>query len=197
MREFYAIVYNPGSEGVPYFFDIEWVPDLPTFHYPSGNPIEHSLTSHYRAIADTPKINADWLPDHFLASKKLLEICDHLRCSYISRPIEINIQGKVSEKKYFFFVASDRINAIDLDMSTFTLDTNPKIDASIFNAPTYERIEKLVLLKNIESDLFYFEEIRKIVCSSDFREACIEKGLSGLSFKNLDEDYQYAPWDDF
>ncbi|QQQ50460.1 hypothetical protein JJQ97_24660 [Pseudomonas syringae] len=197
MNDLYIITYEPSDEGAPYFFDLEWVPDLPTFHYPSGNPMEHPLTSHYRAIADTPKINADWLPDHFLASKKLLEICDHLRCSYISRPIELNIQGKVSEKEYFFFVASDRINAMDLDMSTFTLDTNPKIDASMSSAPVYERIEKLVVLKNIKSDLFYFEEIHEVVCSSEFRDKYIEEGLAGLSFKKIDGNYEYAPWDDF
>ncbi|QXW44907.1 imm11 family protein [Pseudomonas amygdali] len=197
MKNLYIISYEPNGEGAPYFFDLEWVPDLPTFHYPSENPVESSLTSHYRAIADTPKINADWLPDHFLASKKLLEICDHLRCSYISRPIELNIQGKVSDKEYFFFIASDRINAMDLDMSTFTLDTNPKINASIPNAPVYERIEKLVVLKNIKSHLFYFKEIHEVVCSSEFRDKYIAEGLAGLSFKKIDENYEYAPWDDF
>ncbi|MBS7471137.1 hypothetical protein KID98_09925 [Pseudomonas syringae] len=197
MKDLYIINYEPNGEGAPYFFDLEWVPDLPMFHYPSENPVESSLASHYRAIADTPKINADWLPDHFLASKKLLGICDHLRCSYISRPIELNIQGKVSEKEYFFFVASDRINAMDLDMSTFTLDTNPKIVASMSNAPVYERIEKLVVLKNIKSVLFYFKEIHEVVCSSEFRDQYIEEGLAGLSFKKIDENYEYAPWDDF
>ncbi|KTC61798.1 imm11 family protein [Pseudomonas savastanoi] len=196
MKRFYVISYEPDGEGAPFFFDLEWVPDLPTFHYPSGNPIEHSLTSHYRAIADTPKINADWLPDHFLSSNKLLTVCDKLGCSYISCPIELNIQGKISEKEYYFFAASDRINAMDVDKSTFTLDKNPKI-TSMPNVPTYERIEKLVILKNIESDLFYFEEIHKVVCSSDFRDTYIKEGLSGLSFKKIDENYQYAPWDDF
>lgn len=197
MKDLYIISYEPNGEDAPYFFDLEWVPNLPTFHYPSANPIECSLIAHYRANADTPKINADWLPDHFLASKDLLAVCDWLGCSYISRPIELNIQGRASEKEYFFFVASDRINAMDLDRSTFTLDTNPKVDAFMSNAAIYERIEKLVILKNIEADLFYFEEIHEVVCSNEFRNACMKKGLSGLSFKKIDEDYQYAPWDDF
>ncbi|RMR03108.1 imm11 family protein [Pseudomonas syringae group genomosp. 7] len=197
MKDLYIINYEPNGEGAPYFFDLEWLPDLPTFHYPSANPVEHFLATHYRAIADVPKINADWLPDHFLASKNLLAVCDQLGCSYISRPIELNIQEGVSEKEYFFFVASDRISAMDLDKSTFTLDTNPKIDTSMSNAPVYERIEKLVISKNIESHLFYFEEIHEIVCSSDFREKYVNENLSGLSFKKIDEDYQYAPWDDF
>lgn len=82
-------------------------------------------------------------------------------------------------------------------MSTFTLDTNPKIDASMSSAPVYERIEKLVVLKNIKSDLFYFEEIHEVVCSSEFRDKYIEEGLAGLSFKKIDGNYEYAPWDDF
>lgn len=197
MKDLYVISYEPNDEGAPYFFNLEWMPDLPTFHYPSENPMDRSLTSHYRAVAETPRINADWLPDHFLASGDLLSVCDCLGCSYISRPIELNIQGKVSEKKYFFFVASSRINAMDLDKSEFTLDTNPKSDSSMSNNPTYERIEKLVVLKNIDSDLFYFEEIHEVVCSSRFRDAYVKEGLSGLSFKKIDEDYKYAPWDDF
>ncbi|EPN30200.1 hypothetical protein PSTH1771_28195 [Pseudomonas syringae pv. theae] len=197
MKDLYIISYEPNGKGAPYFFDLDWVPDLPTFHYPSENPIERSLSASYRAIADTPEINADWLPDHYLASKNLLDVCDYLGCSYISRPIELDIQGKISEKEYFFFVASDRINAMDLERSTFTLDANPKIDASVSKNPTYERIEKLVIFNNIDSDLFYFEEIHEVVCSSDFRNAYIKKGLSGLSFKKIDEGYQYAPWDDF
>ncbi|AKF48650.1 imm11 family protein [Pseudomonas fragariae (ex Marin et al. 2024)] len=181
MNVLHIITYVPNGEGAPYFFDIEWVPDLPTLHYPSGNPMEHSLSSHYRAIADIPKINADWLPDHFLASKDLLSVCDHLGCSYISHPIELNIQDKVSGKEYFFFVTPDRGNAMDLEKSKFTLGTNPKIDTPMSNTPTYERIEKLVIFKNIESDLSHLEEIQEVVYSSDFRDTYIKESLS---FKN-------------
>ncbi|WP_236708512.1 hypothetical protein [Pseudomonas sp. Root562] len=69
MKGLYIIGYEPDGEGAPYFFDLSWTPDLPTFHYPSENPAQGALSACYQAMADTPQLTADWLPDHFLASE--------------------------------------------------------------------------------------------------------------------------------
>ncbi|WP_095083290.1 Imm43 family immunity protein [Pseudomonas sp. Irchel s3h17] len=197
MKDLYLIKYEPDGEGAPYFFDLDWVPDLPTFHYPSENPAHGTLSAHYRAIANIPKICADWLPDHFLASKEFLEVCDSLECSYISRPVEVVIQGKAIQKKYFFFAVTERLRAMDAERSLFVLDSNVKVDVSNSSAPNYERIEKLVISEGIDSNLFYFEEINEIVCSARFLAECIKKNIYGIEFKKIDQYYKYAPWDDF
>ncbi|MCD5973318.1 imm11 family protein [Pseudomonas quasicaspiana] len=197
MRDLYIVSYDPDGEGAPYFFDSKWVPDLPAFHFPSESPVESTLSTRYHVTADTPRITADWLPDHFLASKSFLRICDQLACSYISRPVDIDVQGTACGEAYFFFVPSERINAMNPEKSVFTLDENPKIDGSKSISPVYERIDKLEVSDDVESHLFYFNEIAEIVCSTDFRNECIRKSISGLSFTLIDEHYQYAPWDDF
>ncbi len=63
--------------------------------------------------------------------------------------------------------------------------------------PVYEKIETFVALEDTEYDFFYCEEIRGFVCSQDFKQAYNVKGLSGLVFKPIDENYTYAPFEDF
>lgn len=196
MNDIYIISYEPDGEGAPYFFDLSWVPDLPTFHYPSENPVQGSLSSCYRALADVSQLTADWLPDHFLASKDFLDVCDAFECKYVSRPVELFTQGVIEQdKSYFFFAVVERLRAMDLDNSSFMLDSNVKSDD--FKRQNYERIDKLVVSENIESDLFYFEEIHEVVCSDRFFKECVNKKIHGLTFKKIDDDYRYAPWDDF
>ncbi|MBC3951526.1 imm11 family protein [Pseudomonas folii] len=197
MKDLYIVSYKPDGEGAPYFFDSKWVPDLPAFHFPSENPVESTLSTRYHVTADSPGITADWLPDHFLASKSFLEICDQFACSYISRPVDIDLQGTACGKEYFFFVPSERISAMNLEDSVFTLDRNPKIDGSKSDDPVYERIDRLKVSGDVDSHFFYFNEIAEVICSTEFRNECIRKSISGLSFKMIGEHYQYAPWDDF
>nr|WP_178088929.1 DUF1629 domain-containing protein [Pseudomonas quercus] len=189
--------YIPDDEGAPYFFELNWVPDIPVFHYPTESPVQADLCESYQAIAHVAKITADWLPDHFLVSKKFLEICEKLNCSYVCRPVELIIKGKASGLEYFFFIASQRLMAMDLENSKFTIDQNPKIEEQRLNGPSYEKIEKLSIIAGVNSDLFYFEEIKEVVCSSFFRDQCLDKKVSGLDFVKIDDSYQYSPWDDF
>ncbi|KPG94940.1 hypothetical protein AEQ67_22635 [Pseudomonas sp. RIT-PI-q] len=198
MKDLYIINYEPDGEGAPYFFDLSWIPDLPTFHYPTENPGSGTLSADYQAVADVPQLSADWLPDHFLASKEFLAICDTFECKYVSRPVELLIQGKIrQDKRYFFFAVIERLRAMDLDNSSFVLDSNAKLEVHGSKSPNYERIDKLVVSKNINSDLFYFEEIHEVVCSARFLAECVNKKIYGITFRKLDDDYQYAPWDDF
>ena len=195
MKDFYIVSYKPDGEGAPYFFDMDWVPELPSFHYPSANPELSSLSSRYRAIADIRELEADWLPDHFLASHEFLAVCDKLSCSYISCATDLFLKGEPSRKEYFFFVVSERLRAMDVERSSFTLDSNPKLkDISM---PSYEVIDRLVILESIGAHLFYFEEIHEVVCSPKFLEACEAAKIFGLDFIKIDEEYRYAPWEDF
>ncbi|WP_236708511.1 hypothetical protein [Pseudomonas sp. Root562] len=86
---------------------------------------------------------------------------------------------------------------MDLDSSSFVLDSNVKSGALDLSSSNYERIDKLVVLDSVESDLFYFEEIHEVVCSARFFNECVDKQIDGLTFKKIDDDYRYAPWDDF
>ena len=172
MKDLYIIKYEPDGEGAPYFFDLNWVPDLPTFHYPTENRRLDILSTHYRAMADVPQLTADWMPDHFLASKTFLAVCDFCECKYVSRPVELFVHGKAKQdKEYFFFAVIERLRAMDLDNSSFVLDNNVKIEGADSRNLNYERIDKLVVAENIDSDLFYFEEIHEVVCSARFLNA--------------------------
>jgi hypothetical protein len=198
MKDIYIIRHEPDGEGAPYFFDLSWTPDLPTFHYPSENPVQGALSTCYRAMADIPQLTADWLPDHFLASKDFLAVCDAFECKYVSRPVELFTQGIAKQdKSYFFFAVVERLRAMDLNSSSFVLDSNVKLGAFDLKDSSYERIDKLVVLENIDSDLFYFEEIHEVACSARFLNECVNKKIHGLTFKKIDDDYRYAPWDDF
>ena len=198
MKNLYIVSYEPDGEGAPYFFDFKWIPELPEFHYPTENPESGELIAKYRAVADVPQLNADWLPDHFLASEKFLAICDFCECSYVSRPVEILIEGKLApNKKYHFFAATERLRAMDLEKSSFVLDSNLKIEVNDTKNQNYERIDKLVISSGINSNFFYFEEIHEVVCSEQFLIECVNRQIYGLAFKKIDGDYRYAPWDDF
>jgi hypothetical protein len=198
MKDLYIVKYEPDGEGAPYFFDLNWVPGLPTFHYPTENPRLDILSSHYRAMADVPQLTADWMPDHFLASKTFLAVCDFCECKYVSRPVELFVHGKAKQdKEYFFFAVIERLRAMDLDNSSFVLDNNVKIEGADSRSLNYERIDKLVVADNVDSDLFYFEEIHEVVCSARFLNECVNKKIYGLDFRKIDDSYQYAPWDDF
>jgi hypothetical protein len=198
MKDLYIINYEPDGKGAPFFFDLNWIPELPIFHYPTENPGGGTLSDHYQAKADVTQLSADWLPDHFLASKEFLAVCDFCKCKYISRPVELLTRGKTRQnKEYFFFAVIERLRAMDLDSSSFVIDSNAKSELLDSKNQNYERIDKLVVSKNIDSDLFYFEEIHEIVCSDRFLVECVNKKIYGLTFKKIDDDYQYAPWDDF
>ncbi|MEE5096190.1 DUF1629 domain-containing protein [Pseudomonas alliivorans] len=197
MKDFYLIKYEPDGDGAPYFFDLNWVPELPGFHSPSENPERSSLSSHYRAIADITELEADWLPDHFLASKKFMAVCDKFACSYISRPLDLILKGKSSTKDYFFFAVMERLRAMDLERSKFVLDSNSKTESDGADNPVFELIEKLVVMDDVESHLFYFEGIHETVCSAEFAKECVASEIFGLIFKKIDESYRYAPWEDF
>ncbi|MNC43803.1 hypothetical protein D3C75_926800 [compost metagenome] len=58
----------------------------------------------------------------------------------------------------------------------------------------YDRIEKFVIRDGIDEDLFYCEELKQMVCSSEFRLGYLERNLVGLEFKKIDGDFIYAPW---
>lgn len=198
MKDLYIIKYEPDGEGAPYFFDLNWTPDLPDFHYPTENPKDEALSLNYRAIANVPNISADWLPDHFLASKKFLEVCDFYGCKYLSRPVQLIIHGGHGvNKQYSFFAVVERLMGMDPANSIFVLDINSKLEDGGEAHKNYERIDKLVISEKIDSDLFYFQEIHEVVCSARFMNECQNKGIYGLRFSLIDKDYRYAPWDDF
>jgi hypothetical protein len=197
MQEYYIVRYKPDGKGAPYFFDLEWSPELPEFHYPSKNPSSESLHDAYTAVADVEGLQADWLIDQFLASDSFLAICDDFKCPYLSREADLSLSNKLAplSQSYSFFVPLERLRAMDVNQSSFVVDSNDKAGCS--NDVEYERIDKLVMQSNIKSHLFYFEEIKEFVCSGDFFKAVLEKKIIGLDFSLLDSSYKYAPWDDF
>ncbi|MBN3967987.1 hypothetical protein IMW75_22250 [Pseudomonas gregormendelii] len=198
MKDLYIISYEPDGEGAPYFFELSWVPDLPTFHYPTENPETGALSPHYQAKANVLELSADWLPDHFLASKKFLAVCDSCECEYVSRAVELTIEeGREPSREYYFFAVTERIRAMDLEKSSFVIDSNAKIENADIQNPNYECIDKLVISTNVDADLFYFEEIHEVVCSGRFLTECVNRKIHGLTFKKIDDDYRYAPWEDF
>lgn len=197
MKEFYIVKYKPDGKSAPYFFDLEWSPELPEFHYPSKSPTDESFAESYSAVADVKGLRADWLIDHFLGSDRFLAICDEFDCRYVSRAIDLSLSDSSESlsKSYNFFVPLDRVRAMDVEKSSFVIDGNDKTGFS--EDVQYEKIDKLVIRNDIELHLFYFEEIREFVCSREFFNVVSEKKIIGLDFSLIDSGFKYAPWEDF
>jgi hypothetical protein len=201
---FFVVKYVADGQKVPYFFDAKWSPELPKFHYPSGNPSDKDLLNRYLVSTDLSDLVADYLPDHYLASDKFKKLCEDADSDVIVRPVDVGLKG--GEKitgKYFFLLPAERISFMDVGNSEFTLSLDKYTKKPLISEEqdgkfsVYETIETLSIDNTVCSHLFFAREIKEIVCSDFFVEMFKARGLIGLEFERLDKNYRYAPWEDF
>lgn len=196
-RLFYIVRCNPNGKDTPYFFNIDWEPQLPGFNFPMKMPDINKLANSYIAKTSISDIDADYLINHFIASTDILELCNELGVKYLSRSIElIQRNGKKTKKNYNLFFPSDRLYIMDEDESDYILDQSPK-KSEVMDEIAYEKIEKFIPKKDINLHLFLCKEIKELVCSMEFKDIFESRRLSGVSFTAIDSNYRYDPWGDF
>lgn len=197
--EFYILRYKPDGKKCPYFFGTTWTPDLPSIHLPSITIDEKHFSTNYHVSARTESYDADYNPDQFLASEKMIAICKNLSVNYLSRPVAISLhRHKVPQKKQFLFIPTTRIRIMDESLSIFIMDTSPLSDRQDPEGDTYyERIDKFVTRPTPTEHLFYCLEIKELVCSKQLKEEYEKEDLIGIEFTPIDENFRYDPWGDF
>ncbi|MFJ4065894.1 imm11 family protein [Pseudomonas sp. NPDC089996] len=195
-NEFFVLKYAPNGADTPYFFETEWLPELPEFHYPTENP--KNLNNEYQVKAEIEFLNADYLPDQFLASRKFIDLCDELDVKTIHRKVEINgLQGSI--QNYFFFAPAERISLLDESRSEFSRETDKHTGRPAISSeedgqfPVYEAIDLFMTLPS-SAHLFFCRELKELVCSKEFQTRFIETRMKGISFESIDNDFRYSPW---
>lgn len=203
-NKFYIINYVAGEKFCPYFFEVKWDPELPVIDYASELPLPGDLSEKYSVIADLPELLIDYLPDQFLASENVTLLCESLDTEVIVRPVDIALNNNVRPlNNYFFFLPRRRVSFVDEVKSEFILSRDrytglPAVSIEQDGEfPVYEKIDRLIVDPTVCCDLFFAREIKKVVCSERFVEMFHAEGLSGVVFEEIDENYRYAPWDDF
>ncbi|HGA2320948.1 hypothetical protein ACIPZ5_19590 [Pseudomonas sp. NPDC089428] len=197
MKEFYVI--NAAEvHGVPLFFDVEWAPQLPEFNQVLENPNSDIFGSSYHAKIDLDEFYGDAFFEQYIVSSDFVSLCELYSCKYFSVPLTVELRkGVGASKAYNLFIVQGRRSILDLDKSKFIL-----MDEGLLRpvgerqgmSAAYDRIEKFVIRGGVDEDLFYCEELKQIVCSSEFRRGYLDRNLIGLEFKKIDGDFIYAPW---
>ncbi|WP_313712415.1 hypothetical protein [Pseudomonas sp.] len=180
------------------FFDVEWAPQLPEFNQVLENPSSDIFGSSYRAKIDLDKFYGDAFFEQYIVSSDFVSLCELYNCKYFSVPLTLELcKGVGAGKAYNLFIVQGRRSILDLDKSKFIL-----MDEGLLRPvgerqgmpAAYDRIEGFVIRGGIDEDLFYCEELKQIVCSSEFRRGYLDRNFIGLEFKKIDGDFIYAPW---
>lgn len=197
MKEFYMINADE-DHGVPLFFDIEWTPKLPEFNQVLESPSRDMFADAYQAKIDLDVFYGDAFFEQYIVSLDFVNFCELYNCKYFSVPLAIELRkGREVSKGYSLFFVQSRCSILDVDKSKFVLMDEGLLrpESERQGMPVvYDRIEKFVIRGGIEEDLFYCEEIKQMVCSSEFKRGYLERNLAGLEFTKIDGDFIYAPW---
>jgi hypothetical protein len=201
--DFFLIKYKPDSDGIPIYFETIWSPELPRFHYPSGDFDRTLFKNLYSVKAKTKKLTGDWLINNLLASDRLLELCNRLGVEFISAEAKISLyRNEVSEKHYNFFIPSERLDLLNEEKSIFNISTNLETGKLAtreigLDSTYYDRIDKFIVRTDVMRDLFLCTELKKVVCSIRFKEKYEDALMSGVAFEPIDENFRYDPWSNF
>jgi len=193
--EFFIVNSAPGEPGVPYFFDKDWMPDLPDcFADFYTSPLDESMFSgHYALRAKTYQLNGDFFIDDHLASRQMCDMCARLDVDYIHIPVDVSLyRGKVPEKKYFLFFLKKYISILDADKSIYKICS----DSEGLEHTYYDSIDLFKIRGGVVDNLFFCKELMMPVCSGLFKDECEKLGLTGFAFQPLDDTYRYSAWDD-
>lgn len=200
MKSYYVVDSNPDGDSIPYFFDSEWAPELPSFELPRASPTIGMFAKHYTLKAKVEGLNVDVLLGDFIASKNFVQLCESLEAEFVSIPIDLVTARNVKTvKNYYFFCVTGRSAILDKDASQFELMDerllSPRDERGSFDV--FSRIDRFVIKEDFKEDLIYCEEIKRIVCSINFKAKFEELGLTGLNFTEINEGFVYAPWEGF
>ena len=201
LQPFFIVQSDPDGKGIPYFMDKHWTPELPDYEFYDSPPCEGDFLNAYSLKAKTYQLNGDYLVDENLVSNEMLYLCEKLNVKCIRIPVDINLhRGFRPQKKYFLFFPLSYLSILDKDESTYTISID--LDSGKLNTQEerglkktyYESIDKFKIKNNIREHLFFCNEIAASVCSIQFKNEYEALGLTGVSFKEINEHYQYSAW---
>lgn len=201
LQPFFIVQSDPDGKGIPYFMDKHWTPELPDYEFYDSPPCEVDFFNAYSLKAKTYQLNGDYLVDENLVSNEMLYLCEKLNVKCIRIPVDINLhRGFRPQKKYFLFFPLSYLSILDKDESTYTISID--LDSGKLNTQEerglkktyYESIDKFKIKNNIREHLFFCNEIAASVCSIQFKNEYEALGLTGVSFKEINEHYQYSAW---
>ncbi len=199
---FYIVKYHPDGEGVPYFMDKEWMPELPDYDIHIKPPLLNNFVSKYSLKAKSHKLNGDYLLEDDLISSDFYELCKKLSIKCICIPVDIHLmRNKLPEKKYFLFFNLNYLSVLDQGKSTFTISRdiydgkpNTPEDKGV-DKVYYDKIDNFHVIEGIEEHLFFCSDIMRPICSLFFKQEFVRLGLSGVEFIAIDENYRYDAWE--
>lgn len=201
-QAFFIVQSDPDGKGIPYFMDKNWTPELPDYEIYDSPPCEGDFLTAYSLKAKAYQLNGDYLVDENLVSNEMLCLCEKLNVKCIRIPVDINLyRGVRPQKKYFLFFPLSYLSILDKDESIYTISID--LDSGKLNSQEerglkktyYESIDKFKIKNNICEHLFFCNEIAASVCSIQFKNEYEALGLTGVSFKEINEHYQYSAWD--
>ncbi len=201
LQPFFIVQSDPDGKGIPYFMDKHWTPELPDYEFYDSPPCEVDFLNAYSLKAKTYQLNGDYLVDENLVSNEMLYLCEKLNIKCIRIPVDINLhRGVRPQKKYFLFFPLSYLSILDKDESTYTISID--LDSGKLNTQEerglkktyYESIDKFKIKNNIREHLFFCNEIAASVCSIQFKNEYEALGLTGVSFKEINDNYQYSAW---
>lgn len=201
LQPFFIVQSDPDGKGIPYFMDKHWTPELPDYEFYDSPPCEGDFLNAYSLKAKTYQLNGDYLVDENLVSNEMLYLCEKLNVKCIRIPVDINLhRGFRPQKKYFLFFPLSYLSILDKDESTYTISID--LDSGKLNTQEerglkktyYESIDKFKIKNNIREHLFFCNEIAASVCSIQFKNEYEALGLTGVSFKEINDNYQYSAW---
>lgn len=199
LQPFFIVQSDPDGKGIPYFMDKHWTPELPDYEFYDSPPCEGDFLNAYSLKAKTYQLNGDYLVDENLVSNEMLYLCEKLNVKCIRIPVDINLhRGVRPQKKYFLFFPISYLSILDKDESTYTISID--LDSGKLNTQEerglkktyYESIDKFKIKNNIREHLFFCNEIAASVCSIQFKNEYEALGLTGVSFKEINDNYQYS-----
>lgn len=200
----YILQYNPNGLGCPHHLSgeynhAEW--EWQTFE---ARPHDVEIKKTYSlqlTDGDVTSIDFDFYgsaPSY--VSDQFVSLCNDYGVDFRTVPLEITyLRGTQPEKSYFVFLPADHLAVVDCEKSVAEVDLDcetgqPAMDPLFPGTPVFRRIEKLVI-KDIETPhLFQCVDLFSMVCTETFRAEALKRGLRGLEFIALDENYIYDPW---
>jgi len=154
-------------------------------------------------------LSVDVIFEQFLASSDFVSLCDDLGCGIFTIPVTVELNGQERPEKsysfflatsYSFFLATKRLSILDRKFSRYELMHSGLLrsDSEIKDdVPVYDRIDFFSIRPGVDQHLFFCEETKQMACTDVFRSEFEKRKMTGLEFTLIDEEYKYAPWDDF
>ncbi|NHZ66909.1 hypothetical protein [Massilia genomosp. 1] len=129
-------------------------------------------------------------------SEKFLKVCDDLNVKFRAVPLKFIVQKKEIDKKYYIFLPVDHFSLLDAELSEFEAvrddETGELFEDKIYPGQVvYENITKFVISDGEFPHLFKCSEILELVCTREFMQLAIERGLNCIDFIPLDVNFKY------